>query len=226
MVATEVGLAFARRGDQVHFVADRLPFRLTDTEASNVYYHQVESMTYPLFDTPLTTLAEASKLAEVVEEFDIDIIHAHYAIPHAAAAIMARDMVHAEKRPVLVTTLHGTDVTLVGLDRAYLRTTQYSIEHSDGVTAVSRYLADYTRNEMGVARDIRVIPNFVDSHRFRPAGPPQVRLRYAHPDEKLVVHISNFRPVKQAEDVIRIFARISEKVGARLLMIGDGPDRP
>ncbi len=224
VVATELGLLFAGRGHNVHFVADRVPFRLTELGRHGVYFHQVGSMTYPLFDAPLTTLAEASKLAEVVEEFNIDVIHAHYAIPHAAAAVMARDMVRCAP-PVVVTTLHGTDVTLVGLDRAYLRTTQHSIERSDVVTAVSRYLADYTVNEMGVRRDIRVVPNMVDGARFAPRAMPELRLRYAHPDERLVVHVSNFRPVKRTGDVVRIFERIA-KVGARLLMIGDGPDRP
>ena len=224
VVATELGLRFAARGHNVHFVADRVPFRLTEMGQPNIYFHQVGSMTYPLFDAPLTTLAEASKLAEVVEEFRIDLVHAHYAIPHAAAAVMARDMVRCAP-PVVVTTLHGTDVTLVGLDRAYLRTTQYSIERSDGVTAVSRYLADYTVNEMGAAQDVRVVPNMVDHTRFRPRALPELRLRYAHPDERLIVHVSNFRPVKRTQDVVRIFERVA-KVGARLLMIGDGPDRP
>jgi len=192
----------------------------------NVFFHQVESMAYPLFDAPLTTLSEASKLAEVIEEYGVEVIHAHYAIPHAAAAIMARDMVRTRPAPGVVTTLHGTDVTLVGLDRAYLRATQYSIERSDVVSAVSYYLAGYTRAEMDVKRDILVIPNAVDSGRFKPNGSPELRLRYAHPDEKLLTHVSNFRPVKRVEDVIRIFAGVSERIGARLLMIGDGPDRP
>ena len=226
VVATELGLCFARKGHDVHFVANRVPFRLGELSQQGVYYHQVDSMTYPLFDAPLTTLSEASKLAEVIEEFGIDVIHAHYAVPHATAAILARDMVRGPKRPVVVTTLHGTDVTLVGLNRAYLRTTQYSIEHSDLVTAVSSYLSEYTVDEMNVRRSIRVIPNTVDTSRFRPGGDPGVRLRFAHPDEKLLVHVSNFRPVKRVEDVIRIFARVSGVVGARLLMIGDGPDRP
>ncbi len=225
VVATELGLCYARMGHDVHFVANRVPFRLSETEQANVYYHQVESMSYPLFDAPLTTLAEASKLAEVIEGYGVEVIHAHYAIPHAAAAVMARDMVHASPKPVVVTTLHGTDVTLVGLDRAYLRATQYSIERSDVVTAVSRYLADYTRSEMGVKRDIMVVPNAVDHARFTPRDSPELRQRYAHPDEKLVVHVSNFRPVKRVEDVIRTFARVAEGVGARLLMIGDGPER-
>ncbi len=231
VAATELGLSFARSGDAVHFVADRVPFRLTEPSLPNVFFHQVEAMTYPLFDAPLTTLAEASKLAEVIEEVGIDVIHAHYAVPHATAAVLARDMVRAARRPVVVTTLHGTDVTLVGLNRAYLRTTQYSIERSDVVTAVSRYLADYTNREMGVRAPIRVIPNAVDHERFRPAtvppaNGPDPRQRFAHPDEKLLVHISNFRAVKKVEDVIRIFGRVSERLGARLLMVGDGPDRP
>ena len=231
VAATELGLSFARAGDAVHFVADRVPFRLTEPSPSNVYFHQVEAMTYPLFDAPLTTLAEASKLAEVIEEVGIDVIHAHYAVPHATAAVLARDMVHSAQRPVVVTTLHGTDVTLVGLNRAYLRTTQYSIERSDVVTAVSHYLADYTNREMGVRAPIRVIPNAVDHERFRPAqapapGRPDPRQRFAHPDEKLLVHISNFRPVKRVENVIRVFEQVSQHLGARLLMVGDGPDRP
>ena len=225
VVATELGLCYAKMGHSVHFVANRVPFRLTESGQANVYYHQVESMSYPLFDAPLTTLAEASKLAEVIEEYSIEVIHAHYAIPHAAAAVMARDMVHTSPKPVVVTTLHGTDVTLVGLDRAYLRATQYSIERSDVVTAVSQYLADYTRSEMGVKRDIMVVPNAVDHARFKPQGPKELRQRYAHPDEKLVVHVSNFRPLKRVDDVVRTFARVAEEVGARLLMVGDGPER-
>lgn len=228
VAATELGLSFARAGHRVHFVADRVPFRLTEPGVPNVSFHQVESMTYPLFDAPLTTLSEASRLAEVIEEAGIDVVHAHYAVPHATAAVLARDMVRGAQRPVVVTTLHGTDVTLVGLDRAYLRTTQYSIERSDLVIAVSRYLADYTNREMGVSSPIRVIPNAVDHQRFRPAGAAAAtrRFRFAHPDEKLLVHISNFRPVKRVEDVIRVFEQVSGRIGARLLMVGDGPDRP
>jgi N-acetyl-alpha-D-glucosaminyl L-malate synthase BshA len=226
VVATEVGLGLARRGHTVHFVATGVPFRLTELGHPNVYFHQVSSMAYPLFEAPLTTLSEASKLAEVIEEYSVEVIHAHYAIPHAAAAIMARDMARVGVPPVVVTTLHGTDVTLVGLDRAYLRTTQYSIEHSDAVTAVSDYLVDYTRNEMGVRREIMMVPNAVDHLRFKPGGSAELRQRYAHPDEKLLTHVSNFRPVKRVEDVIRIFARVSKQLQARLLMIGDGPDRP
>ena len=226
VVATEVGIGLAREGHTVHFVASSVPFRLTELGDPNIYFHQVESMSYPLFDAPLTTLAEASKLAEVIEENHVEVIHAHYAIPHAAAAIMARDMVKVPVPPAVVTTLHGTDVTLVGLDRAYLRTTQYSIERSDAVTAVSHYLAGYTHAEMGIKREISVVPNAVDSQRFSPNGSAELRLRYAHPEEKLLTHVSNFRAVKRVEDVVHAFAEISAEVGARLLMIGDGPDRP
>ena len=225
VVATELGLAMAESGHLVHFVANRVPFRLVEPGGPNVFFHQVEAMGYPLFDAPLTTLAEASKLAEVIEEYGIDVIHAHYAVPHATAAILARDMVRS-RRPVVVTTLHGTDVTLVGLNRAYLRTTQFSIEHSDHVTAVSDYLAKYTTDQMGVERDIEVVPNFIDHQRFHPGGDSEIRHRYAHPDEKLVVHVSNFRTVKRTDDVVRIFARVAERTSSRLLMIGDGPERP
>ncbi len=225
VVGTELGLCFAKKGHNVHFVAERVPFRLTELSHPNVYYHEVGNMAYPLFESPLTTLTEASKLTEVIEEFGIHVIHAHYAVPHATAAILARDMAHSKLRPVVVTTLHGTDVTLVGLNRAYLRTTQYSIENSDVVTAVSQYLADYTHQQMGVRRGIRVIPNAIDPTRFMPKQNPELRLRYAHPDEKLLIHISNFRPIKRVEDVINIFAKVSGQVGARLLMVGDGPDR-
>ena len=229
VVATELGLCFAREGHSVHFVANNVPFRLTNLHQHNVYFHQVQTMAYPLFNAPLTTLAETSKLAEVIEEYQIEIIHAHYAVPHATAALLARDMVaicSPHKPPVVVTTLHGTDVTLVGLDRAYLRTTQYSIEKSDKVTAVSQYLADYTHQEMGVKAPIEVIHNSVDLERFKPKANPELRLRYAHPDEKLLIHISNFREVKRTPDVISVFAKVAEKMGARLLMLGDGPERP
>lgn len=225
-MATEVGVALAKAGHTVHFVASSVPFRLTELGDPNVYFHQVENMSYPLFDAPLTNLAEASKLTEVIEEYGIEVIHAHYAIPHAVAALMARDMARVASPPAVVTTLHGTDVTLVGLDRAYLRTTQYSIERSDVVTAVSHYLAGYTHAEMGVKRDIMVVPNAVNSARFHPGGSAELRLRYAHPEEKLLIHVSNFRPVKRVEDVVRTFAEVSSEVGARLLMVGDGPDRP
>ena len=226
VVATELGLCFAKLGHDVHFVADRIPFRLTEIAKENIFFHKVDSMAYPLFNAPLTTLSEASKLAELIEEEGIDIIHAHYAVPHATAAIMARDMVRCNRgKPVVVTTLHGTDVTLVGLDRAYLRTTQYSIEKSDIVTAVSKFLADYTNSEMNIERKINVVYNAIDLDRFSPKEIPEFRHRYAQPDEKIITHVSNFRRLKRVNDVIEVFAKVLERVDARLLMVGDGPDR-
>jgi len=227
VVATELGLVLARMGHEIHFIANSVPFRLGDASSANVYFHQITSMAYPLFDSPLTTLAEASKIVEVVEEFDIDVIHAHYAVPHATAALLARSMLRSPHRPAVVTTLHGTDVTLVGLDRAYLRATQWSIENSDVVTAVSRFLAATTVDEMGVRRsDIEVVHNSVDIERFEDTTCFAPRERFAERGEKLLMHISNFRAVKRTDDVVRIFAKVHARIAARLVMVGEGPERP
>lgn len=225
VVATETGLRFARAGHEVHFVSNRVPFRLVDRSDPGVFVHQVETLAYPLFEAPLTTLAEASKLADVIERYGVDVVHAHYAVPHATAAILAREMVTGP-RPAVVTTLHGTDVTLVGLDRAYLRATRHAIDASDAVTAVSRFLHDQTASELGVTRHVEVVPNAVDVGRFRPGRDPELRRRYARDDERLLLHVSNFRPVKRACDVVRAFALVNETIPARLLMVGDGPEQP
>jgi N-acetyl-alpha-D-glucosaminyl L-malate synthase BshA len=224
--ATELGQRLAKNGHEVHFVADQVPFRLNEIDGPGIAFHQIQSMAYPLFGAPLTTLAEASKLVEVIEEYGIELIHAHYAVPHATAALLARDIVRSVPKPAVVTTLHGTDVTLVGLNRAYLRTTQYSIDNSDVVTAVSHYLAEATQSEMRTEREIRVIPNAVDPKRFSRVKNPALRLRFAKPNEKLLVHVSNFRPVKRTGDVVKVFSQITSAIASRLLMIGDGPDRP
>jgi N-acetyl-alpha-D-glucosaminyl L-malate synthase BshA len=226
VVATELGVAVAGQGHSVHFVADRVPFRLAELAREGVFFHEVDTLSYPLFASPMTTLSEASKLVEVIEEVGIDLVHAHYAVPHATAALLAREMARRAPTPAVVTTLHGTDVTLVGMEPAYLRTTQYSIERSDVVTAVSDYLAGATRDALGIEREIEVIPNPVDVSRFRPHSDPALRSRYASPEERLLVHASNFRPVKQVGAVIDVFAQVTKTVPARLLMIGDGPDRP
>jgi len=228
VLATELGLWLSKAGHQVHFIATSVPFRLGDDACENVYFHKIASMTYPLFESPLVTLSEASKVVEVCEQYEIDVIHAHYAIPHAAAALIARQMMRGVKRPAVVTTLHGTDVTLVGLDPAYLRATQWSIESSDVVTAVSDYLATATVVELGVENtDIKVVHNGVDSTRFKPeAASAAVRARYAKPDERLLVHVSNFRGVKRADDVMRVFAKVAAELPARLVLVGDGPERP
>ncbi len=236
VVATELALALASLGHDAHMVATEMPFRLSGAALprsrpdpahlemrGEVYFHRIENSSYPLFNEPLTLLAAANTLAEVIEEYEIDLIHAHYAIPHATSAILARDMVNRDIK--VVTTLHGTDVTLVGLEPAFLRTTRHAILHSNGVTAVSKYLADHTRDAMGVQKPISVVYNWIDPDRFRPIKDPNYRSRFALREEAIVMHASNFRAVKRSEDVIRIFAGIAEQRAARLLMVGDGPER-
>lgn len=238
VVATELALAMVGLGHSVHMVATQVPFRLNamrlprlmpETQTSSelqhgeVYFHQIENANYPLFEQPLTTLAAVNTLVEVIEEFEIDLVHAHYAIPHATSALQAREMLGRTK---VVTTLHGTDVTLVGLEPSFLRTTRYAIEASDAVTAVSSYLANHTNTVMGAKKDINVVYNWVDVERFSPILEASYRARFALPNEALVVHTSNFRTVKRPLDVIETFAGIAAKQPARLLMVGDGPERP
>lgn len=223
VVATELGLLVAAAGHEVRFVGTSQPFRLTGRRlGEGPYFHQVGSYAYALFEQPFPELAQANALVEVIGEHDVQLTHAHYAIPHATSAILARDMT---RRTRVVTTLHGTDVTLVGVDSAFKHTTRYAVERSDRVTAVSRFLADQTRDMLGVDVPIDVIHNFVDTDRFRRNPDPGVRARFAHPEEAILVHVSNFRPVKRTLDVIEVFARVSAEIPARLLMVGDGPER-
>lgn len=223
VVATELGLLVAAAGHEVRFVGTSQPFRLTGRRlGEGPYFHQVGNYAYALFEQPFPELAQANALAEVIGEHDVQLTHAHYAIPHATSAILARDMT---RRTKVVTTLHGTDVTLVGVDSAFKHTTRYAVERSDRVTAVSRFLADQTRDMLGVDVPIDVIHNFVDTDRFRRNPDPGVRARFAHPEEAILVHVSNFRPVKRTLDVIEVFARVSAEIPARLLMVGDGPER-
>lgn len=224
VVATELGLMVARAGHEVHFVGSAQPFRLTGTGCmSGPYFHQVSGFAYALFDQPYPELAAANTLTEVILEHGVELSHAHYAIPHASAALHARDICGKTR---VITTLHGTDVTLVGAEPAFRHTTRHAIERSDHVTAVSHFLADQTREVFGTAREIEVIYNFVDSTRFVRLTDPSLRARFAHPDEAIIVHVSNFRAVKRPEDVVQVFARIASEMPARLLMIGDGPERP
>lgn len=223
IVATELGLKLAERGHQVHFIAYDLPFRL-DVYRSNLYFHQVETLSYSLFKYPPYTLTLAAKMAEVACEWKLDVLHVHYAIPHATCAFLANQLVDC-RRPKIITTLHGTDITLVGADKSFYDITRFSIIASDGVTAVSKYLADETCQEFNIPRErIEVIPNFVDVTRFKPATDTCKRSDYARPDEMLLCHISNFRPVKRAMDVVDIFNRVQQRVPSRLLLIGEGPD--
>jgi N-acetyl-alpha-D-glucosaminyl L-malate synthase BshA len=223
VVATELGKALAERGHSIHFITYALPIRLTGFKG-NIAFHEVEMTSYPLFDFPLYTLALASKMVEVARYEKIDLFHCHYAIPHATSAYLAKQMLSPTNAKV-ITTLHGTDITLVGLEPSFLPAMKFSIEQSDGVTAVSRFLKEKTLTNFGIEKDIQVIPNFVDTTKYRRIQSDDVRNICAPHGEKLVVHTSNFRPVKRVQDVIRIFAIIQKQIKARLLLIGDGPDR-
>lgn len=224
VVATELGLELAARGHEIHFVSYAVPVRMT-TASARIHFHEVEVMNYPLFDHPPYTLALATKMRNVAANESLDLLHVHYAIPHSVSAYLARAMLAGSRRLPFVTTLHGTDVTLVGLDRSYLPMTKFSIEQSDAVTAISEYLGQVTRDEFHPRKQIEVIPNFVNCDLFQPAADPSRRRAFAPDNERLLVHLSNFRPVKRVVDVIEIFDRVRLKIPARLLMIGDGPER-
>jgi L-malate glycosyltransferase len=223
VVATELGKALANRGHQIHFISYAMPMRLERSYSGNVFYHEVEMASYPLFEFPLYTPALASKIVEVAKFEKLDLIHAHYAIPHAISAYLARQILRGTPR--FVTTLHGTDITLVGLEPSFLPVMKFSIEQSDGVTAVSRFLKEKTLTNYGIEKDIAVIPNFVDTEKYRRIDATDVRQRFAPGGEKVFIHISNFRAVKRVPDVIRVFAEALKKVPSRLLLVGDGPER-
>lgn len=223
VVATELGKALAEKGHSVHFISYALPMRL-EGFSNNIIYHEVEMSNYPLFDFPMYTLALASKMVEVAQYEKIDIFHCHYAIPHATSAYLAKKMLNQPNLKV-ITTLHGTDITLVGLEPSFLPVMKFSIEQSDGVTAVSRFLREKTLTNYNIEKEIEVIPNFVDVTRFKRTQNDEVRKKCAPRGEKVIVHTSNFRPVKRVGDVIRVFAETRKKMPARLLLIGDGPDR-
>ena len=230
VVATELGLELADRGHEVHFISYSQPIRLPKTYP-NIHYHEVEVSRYPLFEYPPYDLALATRMAEVAEIYELDLLHVHYAIPHSVSAMLARQMLscdHARPRRRLpyVTTLHGTDITLVGSDPSYLPITRFSIDQSDGVTSISEYLKRRTLEVFAVQTPIQVIPNFVNCDLYhRTPKLLEHRSEYAGADEKILVHLSNFRPVKRLGDVIEIFDRVQKKIPARLLMIGDGPER-
>ena len=228
VVATELGLELAHRGHEIHFISYAQPIRLTELNP-DIHYHEVDVSRYPLFEYPPYDLALATRMAEVSEIYGLDLLHVHYAIPHSVSALLARQMLAAKpkgQRLPFVTTLHGTDITLVGLDRSYLPITRFSIEQSDGVTAISKYLQERTRREFDVRNHIEVIYNFVNCDVYcRKAGSPEQRAEFAKEDERILVHLSNFRPVKRVTDTIEIFDRVRKKIPSKLLLIGDGPDR-
>jgi N-acetyl-alpha-D-glucosaminyl L-malate synthase BshA len=216
----------ALRGHEVHFVSYSIPFRL-DQYQTNVFYHGVETTAYPLFKFPPYESTLSAKMAEVTRSFKLEILHVHYAVPHATCAYLARQMLKTAGEPVpkLITTLHGTDITLVGSDPSFFDITRFSINASDGITAVSAYLADETRDVFKIEKDIRVIYNFFDPTRFRPQPEGKCRRsEFAADHEMLLCHISNFRPVKRTLDVIDIFDRVQAELPAKLVMIGEGPD--
>ena len=225
VVATELGIALANRGDEVHFISYALPSRLNMMMThQRIRFHEVTVTNYPLFDPyPPYMLALATKMAEVADYEKLDILHVHYAIPHAVSAHIASEIVSSRKLK-FITTLHGTDITLVGRDASYLPITRFSIEVSDGITAVSHWLRDETITHFGTKKAIEVIPNFVDPARFRRHESPYARL-LGDTGDKLLCHVSNFRPVKRIMDVLAIFERVARVVPSRLAMIGDGPDR-
>jgi L-malate glycosyltransferase len=226
IVATELGKALARRGHHVHFISTEMPFRFGEFQAG-LSFHQVLTPTYPLFREPQYLLSLANKIVQVSREFNLDIVHAHYAVPHATAAFLSRQVLASSgSAPRVVTTLHGTDITLVGSDPSYSQIVAFSIEQSDRVTAVSESLRASTCEELGVSRDITVVPNFLDCGVHRRQASPALRQRFGggDPDVKIVTHVSNFRPVKRVEAVLAIFDRIRRAVDARLLLVGDGPE--
>jgi N-acetyl-alpha-D-glucosaminyl L-malate synthase BshA len=224
IVATELGKELAARGHEIHFISSAPPFRLNNKCEENISFHEVAAATYPLFDYTPYALALATKMAEVAESHQLDLLHCHYAIPHSASAFLAKCMLEPRRLPV-VTTLHGTDITLVGRDRSYLPITRFSIEKSDGITAVSNYLRDATYATFGIRSQIEVIYNFVNCDIYSPATDSSLRLHYAPNGERVLIHLSNFRPVKRPQAVIEIFNIVQARLPSVLLMVGDGPER-
>jgi N-acetyl-alpha-D-glucosaminyl L-malate synthase BshA len=227
VVATELGIELASRGHEIHFISYAPPFRLSGHE-DRIQFHEVPVSTYPLFEFPPYALSLATRMSEVAEYYGLDLLHVHYAIPHSVSALLARQMLAGRGRRLpFVTTLHGTDITLVGADHAYLPITRYAIDESDGVTSISDYLRRETIATFGTTRPIEIVSNFVncDVYVREPEEAARVRAQYADKGEAVLVHLSNFRPVKRVQDVVRIFAGILKEVPARLMMIGDGPER-
>ena len=222
VVGTELGMELADRGHEVHFIGSSLPIRLR-LPNHRITFHEVEVMNYPLFEYPPYDLALATKMAEVARSAGLDLLHVHYAIPHSVSAFLARSML-APKRLPFITTLHGTDITLVGVNRSYWGITRFAIEQSDGITSISRDLQEKTLQEFEIRKTIEVIYNFVNCEKYRRVPDEKYRNSFAPAGEKLLVHLSNFRPVKRVTDVVEIFARVREKVPSKLLLIGDGPD--
>ena len=226
VVATELGKALAEHGHEIHFIASDLPFRLSHV-AGNIFFHEVNVQSYPLFDYPPYTLSLTSKMVDIAKHVGLDLLHVHYALPHASSAVMARQILNAEHLELpVVTTLHGTDITLIGQDPSFAPVVAWSINESDGVTAVSEHLCQETYDHFEVTKDIEVIPNFIDTDRFVRQDKEHFKQALCPNGEKVIVHISNFRPVKNAQQVVEVFHRLQNGASnVKLLLVGDGPDR-
>lgn len=225
VVATELGLALASLGHEVHFISYAIPHRLTRF-VSNVYFHEVETTTYPLFEHSLYDLSLTSKMLEVIEYEDLDLMHVHYAIPHAVSAYLAKQVwSKSGKKIKFITTLHGTDITLMGLEPTFMPLVKFSIEESDGVTAVSRFLKEKTLTNFNLEKEIEVIYNFIDIDKYKPVEEKPFKKHVASFGEKVLIHTSNFRTVKRVTDTIRILEKVKKEIPTKLVLIGDGPDR-
>lgn len=226
VLATELGKALAQKGHQVHFITYRQPVRL-GAFTPNILYHEVHVPTYPLFDYPPYETALASTMVDVIKNNDLDLLHVHYAIPHASAAYMAKQILKKDGKSIpVITTLHGTDITLVGRDKTYAPVVTFSINESDAITAVSENLRNETYKHFNITKEIEVIKNFVDVSRFQRKPIDAFRKMIAPNGEKVIMHASNFRRLKRIPDVIRIFKEVNDKIPSRLMLIGDGPERP
>ncbi len=223
VIASELALGLAKRDHEVHIISYATPFRLR-TFHQNVFIHEVQMASYPLFKYPHYALGLATKLVEVVEEYHLNLLHAHYAVPHASSAYLAKKILRSDKLKI-ITTLHGTDITLVGSDKSFYRVIKFNIEESDGVTAVSAYLRNRTIADFEIHRDIRVIYNFVDTERCNVCIGSCSKKHFAPHGEKILIHASNFRPVKRVDDVVRVFAKIHEQLPSRLILVGEGPEK-
>jgi len=236
VVATELGIELAARGHQVHFISYSMPMRLNMGFSDNIFFHKVEIASYPLFDFPLYSIALASKIVEVAKFNGLDLVHAHYAIPHATSAYLAREIIKEEvlskkknnRNIKIITTLHGTDITLTGLEISFLPTMKFSVQKSDGVTAVSEFLRTKTMSQYEITKEIKVIPNFINQDIYKKIENNETKClkeKLSANGEKILVHTSNFRPLKRVDDAIRAFKIINDKIPSRLLLIGDGPER-
>ena len=221
-VATELGIELAKAGHRVHFISYGLPFRLSRFNR-NIVFHEVEMLQYSLFKYPPYSLSLSAKMAEVIESENLDILHVHYAMPHATSAYLAKKIA-ADNKIKFVTTLHGTDITLVGIHGSFYRITKFSIEESDGVTCVSNYLKETTKKTFKIDKEIEVIHNFVDTERYKRTDKNRMNMDFIDKDEKVIMHISNFRRVKNINNIIKVFCLVSREVKSKLILVGDGPD--